>query len=107
MERYTVEKKIGKGSYGSVYVVRSKSNGQRYVMKRIPITGMTAKEKRAGLIAIYYIFAPPVVHYGLGGKCLLFFSSNHAARQEVSLLQSLQHPNIVAYKDRFVVFFLR
>mmetsp|Transcript_9901 Transcript_9901/g.36909 ORF Transcript_9901/g.36909 Transcript_9901/m.36909 type:complete len:876 (-) Transcript_9901:98-2725(-) len=71
MNKYQVEKKIGKGSYGNVYICRAKADGKRYVLKKIPLDNMSAKEK-------------------------------HSTRQEVALLQSLQHPNIVGYKDSFM-----
>ncbi|KAL0487557.1 serine/threonine-protein kinase Nek1 [Acrasis kona] len=72
MENYVVEKKIGSGSYGNVFVVHSKIDpSKRYVMKRVPMTGMSAKEKKS-------------------------------ANQEVSLLKTLQHPNIVSYRDSFM-----
>mmetsp|Transcript_289 Transcript_289/g.525 ORF Transcript_289/g.525 Transcript_289/m.525 type:complete len:776 (-) Transcript_289:11-2338(-) len=71
MEKYQVIKKVGAGSYGSVFVVKAKRDGKKYVMKRIPLKDMSAKEKKA-------------------------------AKQEVALLQTLQHPHIVAYKDSFL-----
>jgi serine/threonine protein kinase len=72
MEKYVVEKKIGSGSYGNVFVVHSKLDpSKRYVMKRVPLSGMSTKEKRG-------------------------------AKQEVLLLQTLQHPNIVSYRDSFL-----
>ena len=48
MEKYEVEKAIGKGSYGSVFVVKSKSDGKRYVLKRIGMENLSPKEKMAG-----------------------------------------------------------
>lgn len=51
MDKYIVEKKIGKGSYGSVYVAQSKETKKRYVLKRIPLANMSTKEKKAGLAA--------------------------------------------------------
>ena len=72
MDKYVIEKKIGQGSYGGVYIVHLKNNAnKRYVLKRVPLHTLSSKEKKA-------------------------------AEQEVALLQKLQHPNIVRYKDSFL-----
>ena len=72
MNRYVVEKKLGSGSYGSVFVVHSTTNiDKKYVMKKIPLKGQSQKEK-------------------------------NSAKQEVKLLQTLQHPFIVRYIDSFM-----
>lgn len=72
MDKYVIERKIGQGSYGGVYIVHLKNKvNKRYVLKRIPLNTLSAKEKKA-------------------------------AEQEVALLQTLQHPNIVRYKDSFL-----
>ncbi|CCW59745.1 unnamed protein product [Phytomonas sp. EM1] len=44
--RYRCIKDIGKGSFGEALLVRSKTNGKRYVAKVIDSTSMTEKEKR-------------------------------------------------------------
>lgn len=84
MDKYVIDKKIGKGSYGSVFLVTAKADKKKYVLKRIPLSNMNTKERKAGKI-IYTIYAT------------LFL-----AKQEAMLLQTLQHPNIVAYKDSFL-----
>jgi len=72
MNKYVVEKKLGSGSYGSVFVVHATSNpDKKYVMKKIPLKGQSQKEK-------------------------------NSAKQEVKLLQTLQHPFIVRYIDSFI-----
>lgn len=47
MENYIIEKNIGKGSYGNVFVVRAKYNNKKYVLKRINLGNMSPKEKQA------------------------------------------------------------
>ncbi len=49
MDKYVVEKKIGSGSYGSVFLCKSKKDNCRYVLKRIPTANMNQKEKKAGI----------------------------------------------------------
>jgi NIMA (never in mitosis gene a)-related kinase len=72
MDKYVIERKIGQGSYGGVYIVHLKNNtAKRYVLKRVPLNSLSPKEKKS-------------------------------AEQEVQLLQTLQHPNIVRYKDSFL-----
>lgn len=72
MEKYVIEKKIGQGSYGGVFIVHLKNNPEkRYVLKRVPLNTLSSKEKKS-------------------------------AEQEVALLRKLQHPNIVRYKDSFL-----
>ncbi|KAL9644369.1 hypothetical protein ABK040_005827 [Willaertia magna] len=71
-DKYILEKKIGSGSYGSVYIVHHSSKPEKkYVLKKIPLKGLSQKEKQS-------------------------------AKQEVKLLQSLQHPFIVRYIDSFL-----
>ncbi|KAJ9592846.1 hypothetical protein L9F63_015489 [Diploptera punctata] len=45
MESYVKEKRIGEGSFGTAYLVRAKSTGVHYVIKRINFARMTNKEK--------------------------------------------------------------
>jgi NIMA (never in mitosis gene a)-related kinase len=72
MENYVIEKKIGSGSYGNCFLVHLKTN--------------TSKK--------YVIKKVPMA--SMSSK------ERKAAQQEVSLLQSLQHPNIVSYRDSFM-----
>ncbi|KAK7200236.1 serine/threonine-protein kinase [Novymonas esmeraldas] len=44
--KYRRIKSIGKGSFGEAVLVRSKSDGKRYVAKAIDSTSMTSKERR-------------------------------------------------------------
>jgi len=45
MDQYVKQKRIGEGSFGTAYLVRSKETGAHYVMKRINFSRMTEKEK--------------------------------------------------------------
>jgi NIMA (never in mitosis gene a)-related kinase len=72
MDNYIIEKKIGSGSYGNCFVAHLKSN----------------PSKR------YVIKKVPMASMSTKEK--------KAAQQEVTLLQSLQHPNIVSYRDSFM-----
>ncbi|ESL07536.1 serine/threonine protein kinase [Trypanosoma rangeli SC58] len=46
LSKYRKVKSIGKGSFGEAVLVRSKTDGKRYVVKAIESASMTAKEKR-------------------------------------------------------------
>lgn len=45
MDQYIKEKRIGEGSFGTAYLVRSKESGVHYVIKRINLSRMTEQEK--------------------------------------------------------------
>jgi serine/threonine protein kinase len=44
MNKYDKGKMIGKGSYGSVYLVRRRTDGKQLVMKIMTIQGVSQKE---------------------------------------------------------------
>ncbi|MGB1605236.1 MAG: protein kinase domain-containing protein, partial [Promethearchaeia archaeon] len=70
-DKYEPVKRIGHGSYGSVYLARPKrSRGGFVVLKRVFVVEEGAKEHREAI-------------------------------NEVKLLQRLRHKNIVAYRDSF------
>lgn len=69
---YTIVKTIGAGSFGQVYLVRQSRENRQYVMKKISSVSQLESKER------------------------------ESAELEVKLLQTLRHPNIVAYKDSFV-----
>ena len=72
MERYETVKKLGAGSYGTVYLVRERSRPDRsWVMKKCQLQGMGSRERQS-------------------------------AFQEVQLLRDLRHPHICSYQDSFV-----
>ena len=68
---FEVIKQIGKGSYGTVFKVKRKKDGQIYAMKCILISAMDRKTIESTL-------------------------------NEVRILCSISHPNIVEYKDVFL-----
>ena len=43
--KYRVEKCIGRGNYGTVYLVHSIQNKKQYVLKRITFENMPAKDR--------------------------------------------------------------
>ena len=45
MERYKIQKKIGKGSYGSVFRVIDIENNKEVVLKRIPLVDLSERER--------------------------------------------------------------
>ena len=42
---YIIEKRIGSGSYGSVYLVRNKQSNEVYAMKKICVSNIKTKER--------------------------------------------------------------
>jgi len=73
MERYAVRKKIGSGSFGSVYIADDKSNpGLVVVIKKVELGGLDEKDRRQ-------------------------------ATAEAVMLKMLKHQNIVGYRDAFMV----
>ena len=72
MQHYDGLKKIGRGSYGTVYLVRDKRNGRYYCLKQIWLGEGSSAADRAG------------------------------AELEVKTLRSLDHPSVVRYHDHFV-----
>ena len=67
---FVIMKLLGKGSFGSVYLVKRKKDDQIYAMKRINLPKSPTNEKEAAL-------------------------------NEIRLLASLSHPNIIGYKETF------
>jgi hypothetical protein len=45
MSDFDVIKILGQGTYGKVYLVRSRLSGERQVIKQIPLSGMTEKQR--------------------------------------------------------------
>ena len=45
MDRYEELKLIGKGNFGSCYLVRDKGSGARVVVKKVAMTTLSAKER--------------------------------------------------------------
>ena len=67
---FEIGKEIGKGAFGSVYLVKRKNNGELYAMKQVKIIGLSKKER-------------------------------DNAFNEVRILSSLSHKNIIGYKEAF------
>lgn len=47
--KYKIERVIGRGSFGTAYLVRSKSDSRQYVMKRLSLEHMDDKERAEAL----------------------------------------------------------
>jgi len=66
MEGYRIVAKLGKGSYGSIFVVRSLTDGKDYVMKRIPLLELDKRERdqvKLEVRLMQNMGHPNVVHY--------------------------------------------
>ena len=63
-------KKLGEGSFGSVYQVKKLSDQNIYAMKKVKMGKLSEKEKQGAL-------------------------------NEIRILASINHPNVVGYKDAF------
>ena len=70
LDDFVFGKLLGKGSFGSVIIVRRKEDNKQYAMKRVNINHLSEKEKLCSL-------------------------------NEIRILSSLNHPNIIAYKEAF------
>jgi NIMA (never in mitosis gene a)-related kinase len=70
MDRYKKITMIGKGTFGSAWLVVSKLSGYRYAIKELSVRTMSASDR-------------------------------HLALNEVKILSTLKHRNIVRYKNAF------
>lgn len=70
MKDFEIGRQLGKGAFGSVYIVKRKIDGITYAMKSVPISSLSQKERESAL-------------------------------NEVRLLASLQHPNVIGYQEAF------
>ena len=64
-------KRIGTGSYSSVYKVSRREDDKEYALKKVKMTGLFSKEKDNAL-------------------------------NEVRILASINHPNVISYKEAFI-----
>ena len=49
MDQYATVRKLGAGTYGSVFLCRSKATGRQCVMKRMQLSTLNSKERRSAL----------------------------------------------------------
>lgn len=49
MDNYTPIKVVGKGTFGRALLVRSKKDGQQYIIKQIKMSQMSEREKQESL----------------------------------------------------------
>ena len=70
LEDFTIEGIIGKGSFGSVYLVKRKYDQKLYALKSVFMEKLTKKEQENSV-------------------------------NEVRLLASVSHPNVISYKEAF------
>ena len=75
-------KKLGEGSYGKVYLIRSKETQKEYALKRISINEENDNAKRISIIEENY------------NKLSLFMN-------EVNILKKIDHPNIISFRGAF------
>ena len=71
LEDFNIEKVIGKGSFGSVYLVTRKADQKKYALKTVYIEKLNKKEQENSV-------------------------------NEVRLLASISHPNVIGYKEAFL-----
>ena len=70
LKDFKIEKLLGKGAFGSVWIVTRIEDGTKYAMKRVKIAQMNQKDKENAL-------------------------------NEIRILASLDHPNVIAYHEAF------
>ncbi len=62
MEKYQKIKLVGRGAHGAVHLCARKRDGQRVIVKQIPVDAMTPEERQAAL---------GMFEYEGGKECLL------------------------------------
>ena len=70
MDDFKIEKVLGKGSFGSVYLVRRKEDNRIYALKSVILEKLNKKEQQNSV-------------------------------NEVRILASVNHPNVIGYKEVF------
>ena len=70
MNDFIIEKVLGKGSFGSVYLVRRKEDNKIYALKSVILEKLNKKEQQNSV-------------------------------NEVRILASVNHPNVIGYKEAF------
>jgi serine/threonine protein kinase len=95
--RYAKVKALGKGSFGTVWLVRDR-DGCSYVMKAISLKALPLAEVRTRPRS-HVPSHPASSHTDRLRRCLL---QKRAAHNEVVVLQRLNHPHLVRYVNSFV-----
>ena len=49
MDKYEMLRKLGQGTYGTVFLCRHRSSGRQCVMKRLQLNSLNERERRAAL----------------------------------------------------------
>jgi len=65
-DQYAEVKIIGRGSYGTAYIIKSKATGKEYVAKKIPLEMLNDKEKESSILEASIIKSlqhPHIVSY--------------------------------------------
>ncbi len=78
MENFIIEKELGRGAYSVVYLVRRKIDEQKYALKQV---------------------SPSNIQTNLSN---LEEADKNRAFNEVRIMASLRHPNILRFKECFV-----
>ena len=75
LQYYTKVKKLGQGSFGSVYLVRDNRDGQQYVMKEIDLTTAGPKARKEALREVSFLNKlshPAIISYKVSWAFLPF-----------------------------------
>lgn len=63
---FDILKRLGEGSFGTVYMVKRKSDGKIYAMKKVKMTSLSTKEKENALNEVRIlasISSPNIISY--------------------------------------------
>ena len=74
LKDFEIGKNLGKGSFGSVCIVKRKADGKIYAMKRVNIGNMQKKEKENALNEVRILYS--YVHQNIIGYKEAFFDNN-------------------------------
>ncbi|XP_044403162.1 serine/threonine-protein kinase Nek6 isoform X1 [Triticum aestivum] len=95
MEQYEVVEQIGRGAYGTAYLVHHKAEKKRYVMKKIRLTKQNDKFQRTAYQEVITQSPQTLINPPLA-------SAHQFVGLQMSLMASLSNPYIVEYKDGWV-----
>jgi NIMA (never in mitosis gene a)-related kinase len=71
LDSFTLLKKLGEGTYSTVYHVKRIEDNKEYALKRVKMSGLSDKEKENAI-------------------------------NEVRILASIKHKNVISYKEAFI-----